>query len=155
MNAPTNPLTEAQIRQSLANKWRDGRHELLQLYASLEKILARRLAPDGKILIVTPAASRTFGQKLQLTIKSAPASFKLHADLGPLRNVLAHTSFDIAMIGEELSVVLSVADIENARNALVIPGTDWKPFLDQWRKKLKQAIDEARRLPATPLANKS
>lgn len=149
MNAHAKPMTEAQARQSHADKWRDGRHELLQLYASLEKVLAARLAPFGKDLVVTPVAQRTFGSKLQLTIKSAPA-FKVHADLGPLRNLLAHTSFDIVIIGGELSVVLSVADIENARNARVISGSSWKPFLDQWRIMVQQALDEARRLPAHP-----
>lgn len=149
MNAPTNPMTETQTRQSLTSKWRDGRHDLLQLYASLEKVLAARLAPAGKALIATPATHRTFGNKLQLTIKSAPA-FKVHADLGPLRNLLARTNFDIVSIGEELSVVLSVADIDNARNARVIAGTNWKPFLDQWRTMLQQALDDARRLPAHP-----
>jgi hypothetical protein len=146
MNAPAKPMTETQIRQSLTDRWRDGRNDLLQLYGSLEKMLAARLSHGGKGLMVTPDAHRTFGKKLLLTIKSAPA-FKVHADLGPLRNLLAHTNFDIVTIGEDLSVVLSVADIDNARNARVIAGTNWRPFLDQWRAMLQQALDDARRLP--------
>jgi len=140
-------MTEAQTRQSLADKWCDGRHDLLQLYGSLEKVLAARLAPAEKSLAATPAAHRTFGNKLQLTIKSTSA-FKVHADLGPLRNLLAHTNFDIVTIGEELSVILSVADIDDARNARVIPGTNWKPFLDHWRNRVQRALDDARGLPA-------
>ena len=146
MNAPAKPLTETQTRQSLAAKWQEGRHELLQLYADLELVLATRLVPDGKSLVVTPPDVRSFGKKVQHAIKTSPA-YKMHAELVPLRNLLAHAKLEVVTLGDELAVILRVADLGMAMNARVISEKECKPLLSEWRNMLKQAIAHARDLP--------
>ncbi len=151
MNAPAKSSSETQTRQSLAAKWRDGRHELLQLYADLELVLAAHLVPDGKSLVVTPPDARSFGKKVQHAIKASP-DFKAHAELVPLRNLLAHAKLEIVTIADEHFVVLRVADLNMAMNARIIPEKECKPLLSEWRTMLKRALADARSLPP-PIAS--
>ena len=62
---------------------------------------------------MTPSDARSFGKKVQHAIK-ASSDFKIHAELVPLRNLLAHAKLEIVTIADEHFVVLRVADLNMA-----------------------------------------
>ena len=66
----------------------------------------------------------------------------------PLRNLLAHANPAFVMIGDEMSIVLTVADLGLAMNARVIAESDLQPLFKVWRTMFEDALDDARRLPA-------
>ena len=147
MNAPSKPQTEQQARHSLMQKCGNNRHELLQLYAELEMLLSNGLFSADATIAKTPADARTFGKKLQLA-RETDQEFEGHADLGTLRNLLAHAKIDVMTANEERYVVLRVADVDSGKNARIIAERDWAEIFNKWRDMLSAASTAAGNLKA-------
>ena len=147
MDAITTPQSETSIRQSLLSRWRNDCSELQKLYAKLEVALADALLVHAQALASTPPVARTFGNKISGAFKG-PQSSKAHADLVPLRNLLAHANTEVVQLGGEWSLVLRVADLASAMNARIIPEKHYKRLIVEWKKMLNSALDEAAALPA-------